>query len=207
MWPGVEGRFKDYIRSPKANGYQSIHTVVQLPDGQPIEIQIRTDKMHFIAEYGVAAHWRYKQRDAGETKSISETQQVGLCLGPQRIKYTTNDSRSVRASLLNCMEGRKLCRDHDLLVVHSTTFTSRDIECIEAFCRWCSLEPSCKRRVWLDARLNVQHLAGELGSMADQLDSGVERCKVPAHWFTTWQLHTLQAGRPDLQLPLAQPRL
>lgn len=75
LWPEVEGRFKDYIRNPKANGYQSIHTVVQLPDQQPIEVQIRTDKMHFIAEYGVAAHWRYKQKDAG-SKSISEEQQV-----------------------------------------------------------------------------------------------------------------------------------
>lgn len=75
IWPEVDGRFKDYIRNPKPNGYQSIHTVVQLPDQQPIEIQIRTDKMHFIAEYGVAAHWRYKQKEGAE-KSISETQQV-----------------------------------------------------------------------------------------------------------------------------------
>lgn len=75
LWPEVEGRFKDYVRNPKPNGYQSIHTVVQLPDQQPMEIQIRTDKMHFIAEYGVAAHWRYKQRDAGD-KSLSEAQQV-----------------------------------------------------------------------------------------------------------------------------------
>lgn len=78
LWPEVKDRFKDYIRTPKPNGYQSLHTVVQLPDGQPMEIQIRTDKMHFIAEYGVAAHWRYKEKDAVASSS-PESQQVDCC--------------------------------------------------------------------------------------------------------------------------------
>ncbi|MCF0242794.1 MAG: bifunctional (p)ppGpp synthetase/guanosine-3',5'-bis(diphosphate) 3'-pyrophosphohydrolase [Treponema sp.] len=97
MWTPLDGRFKDYIAVPKANGYQSLHTTVMC-QGRPLEIQVRTKEMHNMAEHGVASHWLYKK---GTNKDNVTESQLGIFNQLQELKKNNFSNDSFYTELKN----------------------------------------------------------------------------------------------------------
>lgn len=104
LWKPLDGRFKDYIAMPKANGYQSLHTTVMC-DGRPLEIQIRTYEMHNMAEHGVASHWLYKK---GTNHDLVEPEKLELFNKLQELKETHITDENFFKTLKNELLGDEI---------------------------------------------------------------------------------------------------
>ena len=105
MYTPIPGRFKDYIAMPKPNMYQSLHTTLIGPKGQPFEIQIRTFEMHRTAEYGIAAHWKYKESSDGK-KSVDKSEEEKLNWLRQILEWQRDmsDNREFMSLLKNDLD-------------------------------------------------------------------------------------------------------
>ncbi|MBR0376571.1 MAG: bifunctional (p)ppGpp synthetase/guanosine-3',5'-bis(diphosphate) 3'-pyrophosphohydrolase, partial [Firmicutes bacterium] len=102
MWKPIPGRFKDYIAMPKQNMYQSIHTTLIADNGVPFEVQIRTWDMHRIAEYGIAAHWRYKEGRSADADFDKKVEWLRNMLEwQQEVRDSSEFMETVRKDLFN----------------------------------------------------------------------------------------------------------
>ncbi len=104
LWTPLDGRFKDYIAMPKANGYQSLHTTVMC-EGKPLEIQIRTHEMHNLAEHGIASHWLYKK---GSSKDLVEESKLDIFNKLQAFREQSLTDENTFSTLKNELLGDEI---------------------------------------------------------------------------------------------------
>lgn len=142
MYKPIPGRFKDYIAMPKPNMYQSLHTTLIGPTGQPFEIQIRTYEMHRTAEYGIAAHWKYKEasNNGGAAVPMTVTEEEKLSWLRQILEWQRDMSDNkefmsllksdldlfrTRYSALHRPAMSRTCRTGQRRLILRTAFTPR----------------------------------------------------------------------------------
>lgn len=101
LWKPIPGRIKDYVALPKANGYQSLHTTVIGPFGEQMEIQIRTEEMHHFAEYGVAAHWNYKEGASNGSENVEVYSNLRQLIEFKDIKDPTEFIEAIKGELIS----------------------------------------------------------------------------------------------------------
>ena len=124
LYTPIPGRFKDYIAMPKPNMYQSLHTTLMGPTGQPFEIQIRTEEMHRTAEYGIAAHWKYKEGGIGKSVKAQEEEKLSWLKQILEWQQDMSDNRE----FMNLLKG-----DLDLFVDDVYCFTPNgDVKALPA---------------------------------------------------------------------------